>query len=119
MLDLKRNGVQRKTPDRAGAVHLVMRMLGREGEDFSFVNLDGEMTKVEAWIEWPRMPGDPGRARVDKPDRIRQFDGTETVVYFPERDEAYRFEASGVNLELFWPEGLRGIAPDIGRSYSS
>ena len=89
--------------DRAGAVHLVMRMLGREGEDFSFVNLDGEMTKVEAWIEWPRMPGDPGRARVDKPDRIRQFDGTETIVYFPERDEAYRFEASGVNLELFWP----------------
>ena len=78
-------------------------MLGRDGEGFSFVNLKGEMTEVEAWIEWPGMPGDPGRARVAKHDRIRQFDGTETVLYFPGRNEAYRFEASGVNLELFWP----------------
>jgi len=89
--------------ERAGAVHLVVRMLGRDGEDFSFVNLDGEMMKVEGWIEWPRMPGAPGRARVEKHDRMRQFDGAETVVYFPGRNEAYRFEASGVNLELFWP----------------
>jgi len=89
--------------EQVGAVHLVVRMLGRDGEDFSFVNLEGEMTEVDAWIEWPRMPGDPGRARVEKRDRIRQFDGTETVVYFPGRNEAYRFEASGVNLELFWP----------------
>ena len=37
--------------ERAGAVHLVVRMLGRDGEDFSFVNLKGEMTEVEAWIE--------------------------------------------------------------------
>jgi len=89
--------------EQAGAVHLVVRMLGRDGEDFSFVNLDGEMTEVEAWIEWPRMPGDPGRARVEKPDRIRQFDGTESIVYFPGRGEAYRSKASFVNLELFWP----------------
>ena len=89
--------------EQVGAVHLVVRMLGRDGEDFSFVNLEGEMTEVDAWIEWPRMPGDPGRARVEKRDRIRQFDGTETVVYFPGRNEAYRSEASGVNLELFWP----------------
>jgi hypothetical protein len=89
--------------EKAGAVHLVVRMLARDGEDFSFVNLDGEMSEVEAWIEWPRMPGDPGRARVEKRDRIRQFDGSATVVYFPGRNEAYRFESSGVNLELFWP----------------
>jgi hypothetical protein len=89
--------------EKAGAVHLVVRMLGRDGEDFSFVNLRGEMTEVEAWLEWPRVPGGQGRARVEKRDRIRQFDGTETVVYFPERNEAYRFESAGVNLELFWP----------------
>jgi hypothetical protein len=89
--------------ERVGAVHLVVRILGRDGEDFSFVNLKGEMGEVEAWIEWPEMPGDPGRARVAKRDRIRQFDGTETIVYFPGRNEAYRHAASGVNLELFWP----------------
>ena len=89
--------------EQVGAVHLVLRMLGRDGEDFSFVNLKGEMTEVEAWIEWPAVPGDPGRARVEKRDRIRQFDGTESIIYFPGRNEAYRFEASSFDLELFWP----------------
>jgi hypothetical protein len=41
--------------------------------------------------------------RIEKPDRIRQFDGRESVLYFPGRGEAYRSTATGVNLELFWP----------------
>lgn len=89
--------------DGARAVHLVLRMLTREGEDFSYVNLDGPQRSVEAWIEWPRQPGDTGRARVDKDDRIYVFDGNETVFYHPRRGEAFRRQGRGIDSELFWP----------------
>jgi hypothetical protein len=88
--------------DGVRAVHVVLRMLTREGEDFSYVNLDGEPRTVEAWIEWPQKPGDTGRARVDKTDRIYVYDGTQSVFYHPLRGEAYK--GSGpFGHELFWP----------------
>ena len=88
---------------QAGAAHVVLEMLTREGEDFSFVNLDGDMQPVEAWLELPKTPGDSGRARLDKPDRIYVFDGAETVFYHPHRREAYRVVGAGVDMDVFWP----------------
>jgi hypothetical protein len=95
--------LRRQATARVGAVHVVLNMLTREGEDFSFVNLDGDMQPVEAWIEWPAIPGDAGRARLDKPDRIYVFDGEETVFYHPRRREAYRAVGAGVDMDPFWP----------------
>lgn len=89
--------------DGAQAVHVVLRMLTREGEDFSYVNLEGQPMQVEAWIEWPREPGDTGRARVDKADRIYLFDGEKTLYYHPLRREVYEREGRGFGHELFWP----------------
>ena len=86
----------------ARAVHVVLRMLTRPGEDFSYVNLEGQPGTVEAWIEWPRVPGDTGRARVDKQDRIYVHDGTQTIFYHPLRGEAYKGRGS-FGHELFWP----------------
>jgi len=89
--------------DRIQAVHVVLSMLTREGEDFSYVNLDGEPQRVEAWVEWPQGPGESGRARMDKVDRIYAFDGTGTVFYHPKRNEAYKGRGRGIDLDLFWP----------------
>lgn len=85
------------------AVHLVLRMLTRAGEDFPYVHLDGSPRTVEAWIEWPRAAGQTGRARVDKADRVYVFDGTRTVFYHPERNEAYAEDGRGFGHQLFWP----------------
>jgi len=102
--------------DRIEAVHVVLRMLTRKGEDFSYVNLDGEPQRVEAWVEWPGGPGEPGRARMDKIDRIYTFDGTGTVFYHPGRNEAYRGRGRGIELDLFWPAAwvryLRNVPDD-------
>ncbi len=85
------------------AIHVILRMLSREGEDFSYVNLEGELEPVEVWIRMPRIPGDPGRARIDKPDRIYAFDGDETVFYHPRRREAHRAPGSHIDFDLIWP----------------
>lgn len=89
--------------ERVQAVHLVMRVRTSEGEDFSFVDPDGEMMGVEAWIEWPQLPGAPGRARIEKSDRVYTFDGTESVVYLARGNEAFRGGRGGIDLDLFWP----------------
>jgi len=86
----------------ARAVHVVLRMLTRPGEDFGYVNLEGQPGTVEAWIEWPQAPGETGRARVDKQDRIYVYDGTQTIFYHPLRGEAFKGRG-GFGHELFWP----------------
>lgn len=101
--------------DGARAVHLVLRMLTREGEDFGYVHLEGEPRTVEVWLEWPQAPGDPGRARVDKTDRVYVFDGAETIFYHPQRGEAFRQPGRGFDPELFWPANwLRRIRNSPG-----
>ncbi len=85
------------------AVHVALLMRTREGEDFSYVNLDGELKKVEAWVQAPAALGDHGRMRLEKPDRIYCFDGHETIAYHPMRNEAYRFKGGGYTLEMLWP----------------
>jgi len=89
----------------AGAVHMVLRMLTREGEDFPYVNLEGDLQEVEVWLQNPLQPGDRGRARVEKPDRIYCFDGKETIFYHPTRREATRGPGMYGGLDLFWPAG--------------
>ncbi len=94
----------------APAVHIVMRVLSRQGEDFSFVDLGGEPQTFEAWIEMPGA-GDGmssvevthGRARVTKGDRVRACDGRETIAWFPSWGEAIRSEGCAVEVETFWP----------------
>jgi hypothetical protein len=92
------------------AVHVVLRVLSREGEDFDFVDLDAPAPLTyEAWIE---MPGDgrPGRARISKGDRVYAFDGTETITWHPPRNEASRTKGCALDLEQFWPAAwVRGI----------
>jgi hypothetical protein len=89
--------------DGARAVHVVLRMLTRQGEDFSYVNLGGRPQQVEAWIEWPHEPGDTGRARVDKRDRIYVFDGRTTTIFHPLRNDALKMTGRRFGHELFWP----------------
>jgi hypothetical protein len=89
--------------DRVEAVHVVMTVRGREGEDFSFVDPDGTPLRVEAWVELPRGPGESGRARLEKADRIYLFGPEETIAYHPERGEAYRGSGGSIDPELFWP----------------
>jgi hypothetical protein len=90
--------------DGVRAVHVVLRMLTREGEDFSYVNLGAAPGEVEVWIEWPRAPGELGRARVDKVDRVYVFDGTVTSYYHPLRREIFREKRGrGFGHSLFWP----------------
>jgi hypothetical protein len=111
---------------RVKAVHVVMRMLTGDGEDFSYVNLEGDPRPVEAWVRWPVMPGDPGQARIDKEDRVYSFDGVETVFHHPLRNEAFRGRGAGVGIDLFWPAAwlrhMRDVPPgdveilDDGRS---
>jgi hypothetical protein len=88
--------------DRAAAVHVVLRMRTRPGEDFSFVDPKGDFMRVEGWVESP-LDDAGGRARLEKSDRIYTFDGNETVLYMPRGREAHRGAGSGIDLELFWP----------------
>jgi hypothetical protein len=86
----------------ARAVHMVLRMLTRDGECFSYVNLDGgELRTVEVWLQEPLGDGDRGRARLVKSDRLYNFDGQESVLYSSRRHEAYR--NVGFDRSLFWP----------------
>jgi hypothetical protein len=99
---------------RMPAVHMVLRMRTREGEDFGYVNLVGDLRPVEVWIEGPLGEGGRGRARFEKSDRIWCFDGQESVLYYPRLREASR--NVGFDLGLFWPVGwlrhLQQVPPD-------
>lgn len=88
---------------RADAVHLIMQVRTREGEDFSFVDPEGEFMRVEAWIEWAHLPGARGRVRIEKSDRIYSFDGTDSVVLLRRGNEAFRGRGGGIDVDLFWP----------------
>lgn len=86
------------------AVHVVLSARTREGEDFAYVQVDGPMQRVEAWLENPhREPF--GHARIDKRDRVYVFDGRQTMRYFSRGGEALRFEGGGVEAEALWPAG--------------
>lgn len=87
----------------APCVHLQQRVWTSDREDFFFVELDGQPVTMEAWICWPREGGDPGRARVEKKNRIYLFDGRQTIHYRPQVREATRIEGGRPRLELFWP----------------
>ena len=90
----------------APAVHVVLRVLSRAGEDFNFVDLEAAAPLTyEAWIEMPAgdAAGGGGRARISKGDRIYAFDGTETISWHPPRNEASRTPGCALDLEQFWP----------------
>jgi hypothetical protein len=87
----------------APAVHIVMRVRSRAGEDFGFVDLAGEPQTFEAWIEMPGAGGAPGRALVSKGDRVYACDGRETITLHPPRGEAIRSSGCAVDVETLWP----------------
>jgi hypothetical protein len=87
----------------AGAVHLVMHMRTREGEDFAYVNRGGPMQTVEVWIRWPRDAGDRGAMKIVKSDRVYDFDGKDVIHYLPPQREALRSAGGALDLGLFWP----------------
>ena len=94
--------VVRGTAD-APAVHYVLRRLTREGEDFSFVDLEGKGLTVDVWVEAPRT--EPGRARfrMEKADRVVAFDGTAGVVYLKRGNEAFRWDGPSPLAAEYWP----------------
>ena len=87
----------------APAVHVVMRVWSRKGEDFGFVDLAGEPQTFEAWIEMPGSGGSPSRALVTKGDRVYACDGRETITFHPPHGEAIRSAGCAVDVETFWP----------------
>jgi len=94
--------VVRGTAD-ARAVHFVLHRLTREGEDFSFVDLEGKGLTVDVRVEAPR--DEPGRARfrMEKPDRILTFDGRQGVLYMKRGNEALRWEGPSPIASAYWP----------------
>ncbi len=100
----------------APAAHLVLSVRTRPGEDFPFVNVEGDLQKVEVWIREPVGAEARGRARVEKADRIYCFDGVETVFYQPRSREAYRAPGMYGGLDLFWPSAwVREIQSGLAR----
>lgn len=99
----------------ARAVHVVMRVLSREGEDFEFVDVGAPPMIFEAWIERTSDAAVPGRALLSKGDRIYACDGDEMITYHPPRNEALRSPGCSLDLEMFWPQawvrGLLGVDP--------
>jgi len=96
--------------------HVVLQVRTREGEDFSFVDPDARPMRVEAWIEWPGLPGVSGRLRVEKRDRVLTFDGSQSVLHRVAAREAYRRDGPAIDTSLFWPAAwvryLRHLPPD-------
>jgi hypothetical protein len=111
-------------------VHLVMQTRTKPGEEFSYVNLGGDLQRIEAWVVWPDgangggaagiagaaggtgAPGNAGvagnvggrgRVRMEKSDLIYLFDGKETVYYRPQQREGHRYPGGQPNYEEFWP----------------
>ncbi len=89
--------------DRVGAVHLVLEGLYRQGEDFSFVNLNGKPQQLEIWIEQSTGDERAGRMRVDKADRVYSFDGHEAIFYDRRGNQALRKARGFVDGRLMWP----------------
>jgi len=87
----------------ARAVHFVLHRLTREGEDFSFVDLQGKGLTVDVRVEAPQ--GEPGRARfrMEKPDRVLTFDGREGVLYMKRGNEAHRWVGPSPIASAYWP----------------
>lgn len=98
------------------AVHVVMQVLSREGEDFEFVDLQAKPMLYDAWIEGTRDGSAPVRARVSKGDRIYACDGESMITYHPQRGEAMKGPGCSIDLELFWPQAwvraMMGANPD-------
>ena len=87
----------------ARAVHMVMNLLGREGEDFGFVNLGGAPLRMELNVVAPHGEKDRGEFRIEKSDRLTIFNGEEFVHYFKARNEAMRSEPAGLTSSGYWP----------------
>jgi hypothetical protein len=101
---------------RVDAVHVVMQVLSREGEDFEFVDVDAPPMIYDVWIERPAGGAAPARAKLSKGDRIYACDGDGMTVYHPRRGEAMKSPGCSIDLEMFWPqawvEALRGADED-------
>lgn len=89
-----------------GGVHLVMNVREQGNEEFGYVDLDGKMVRMEAWVQWPAGDADKsdkGRMRIDKPDWIYSFDGTGVVYYWPDLRMAKKHDVGSARLDLLWP----------------
>ena len=100
---------------RAGAVHVLMRMRIRDNENFTFVNLAGDLQRVEGWIEVSKEPGGKPRARVEKPGWTFTFDGENSLLYRARSNEALRGIRLDETIEMLWPAAwvrkLQGLPP--------
>jgi len=88
---------------KVAAVHLTLRALSRNGEDFSYVDLDGSLQPIEVWVEAPAKTTTNGRMRVEKADRIYVFDGKTSTFYFPDRKEVLHQNGGKIDYRALWP----------------
>jgi hypothetical protein len=58
------------------SVHLVAQMRTDPGDDFSSMNADGHLVRVEVWRQFGEQP----KWRVEKPGRVAVMDGTSTIM---------------------------------------
>jgi hypothetical protein len=89
----------------AALVHYILHRLTREGEDFSFVELDGPGLTVDVWVEAPQPAGEPVRYRMAKSDRVVAYDGKQTLLHMTKTNEAYRYEGINTRGAALWPAG--------------
>jgi len=82
---------------------MVMRVLGREGEDYSFVNLGGTPLRMELDVVAPQGEKDRGVFRIEKADRLTVSNGKVLVHYFTARNEAMSSEPAGLTSAAYWP----------------
>jgi hypothetical protein len=87
----------------ARAVHVVMQTLGREGEDYGFVNIGGPPLRMELFVVAPHAEKARGEFRIEKADRVAVFNGKEFVHYFKTRNEAMKSEPAGLTSADYWP----------------
>ena len=71
----------------AAAVHYVLHRLTREGEDFSFVDLDGPGLTVDVWVEAPRLQDEPVRFRKGKAIEARVVEDGDRRVQLSLRED--------------------------------
>lgn len=84
------------------AIYIEYQILGREGENFEYVNLGGKLMYVNAWIKLRKERNLPDLAKLDKKDRTLYFDGKDFIIYFKRAKEATK-----INLKV---KDFRGVA---------
>ncbi len=76
-----------ETAPSPSTVHVVAKMRTEPGDNFSSIDVDGELVPVEVWRQF----GPPSKSRIDKPGRVIVVDGISTVALMRSENMAIKF----------------------------